>query len=329
MVVSIPYNIFLNLYKRDDTQLYITNIPDNVINTDALKLINDLERLLTFNRSLDEKTLSAMADYKKHEKEEYKKTTNIYNINNNIETENLPLIIVSEHENPNAFENMYTDFGDFTEELKIGDINVNVKKDSITLHNNYLDFNESLTDSLPDFSSTEARPIPNNCKLQTHIHYLNGIDNATIDCQRACLMSQLVYENTKIVRLFNFQECWNRNENLNAEGKGLKYLGPYQPNYQYGAYSHNIIGGGNEIERFNNTNYVYNDKTDNLNLSNYNYVEHKCHVWIDDHLKRVYVVFRGTASTHDWLYTDLAIAQGLGFQEGRLLQIKEILNVFL
>ena len=325
-VVSIPYNIFLNLYKRDDTQLYITNIPDNVINTDALKLINDLERLLTFNRSLDEKTLSAMADYKKHEKEEYKKTTNIYNINNNIETENLPLIIVSEHENPNAFENMYTDFGDFTEELKIGDINVNVKKDSITLHNNYLDFNKSLTDSLPDFSGTEARPIPDNCELQTHIHYLNGIDNATIDCQRACLMSQLVYENTKIVRLFNFQECWNRNENLNAEGKGLKYLGPYQPNYQYGAYSHNIIGGGNEIERFNNTNYVYNDKTDNLNLSNYNYVEHKCHVWIDDHLKRVYVVFRGTASTHDWLYTDLAIAQGLGFQEGRLLQIKEILR---
>jgi len=72
-VVSIPYNIFLNLYKRDDTQLYITNIPDNVINTNALNLINKLERLLTFNRSLDEKTLSAMADDIKKKKKKYKK----------------------------------------------------------------------------------------------------------------------------------------------------------------------------------------------------------------------------------------------------------------
>ena len=320
--VALPYNIFLNLYKRNDDSLHITNIPDNIINSDALSFVNELEEYLTYNEYLTKQTREIMIAAKIKSD-----TVNVYKTTNDANKVNIQNILISGHVNESATKTQYTDFKDFTEELKIGQIGSKAKMNILTVRQEPLGFNRELENSLRTFGGTRDTPIttiPDDCRLLTHIDYLGGIPNATIDCQRACLMSQLVYENTKVVRLFNFEDCWGRNEELNAEGKGLKYLAPYQPNYPFGAYTNNM--SGNPIKRFNNDNYTINTGTDNLLLTNYNYVDHKCHVWIDDLLKRVYVVFRGSASTHDWRYTDLAIAQGLGFQEGRLLQIKEILR---
>lgn len=338
--VALPYNIFLNLYNRDGDTKYITNIPDNIINSSALNFVNDLELFLTLNKYLTETTITQIRQIQE-QRANITNTQNIYNTTN--DTNSLPIecIVVSGHINPSIQQRSL--IPDFLQRKPIQGplqgrvIEANLHKEPLTVQESAFDFQSNLTSSLPIFDSTPSRIVPVDCKLQTHIEYLGGIPNATIDCQRACLMSQLVYEPSKVVRLFDFRGCWGHDENLVPPeppepplvGKGLKYLCPYQPDYGYGKYTHDITAESNPINRFNNIPYVKNEEKDNLDLMNYNYVQHRCHVWIDDHLKRVYVVFRGTISSYDWWYTDRTIAQGLGFQEGRLLQIKEILrNVY-
>jgi hypothetical protein len=335
---AIPYNIFVNLYKRSDDpdKLFLTNIPDNVINSEALSFINSLELFLTNNKYLSETTKTTIKkEFTK--REDYKNTKNIFHTSNDISSSPLEYIEVENHINPKAIESQITEFDSHTiQELKLDTIKADIKVTSMPIQSNPFDFKKNLEESKGTFNS----PC---CNLNTHITELGGPETTTIDCQRACLMSQLVYENTKVVRLFDFENCWGRNETRREETiqvddsktfgvkkdiivkRGLKYLCAYQPDYQYGAYTNDITANKNEINRFNNVPYVKRE-ADNLQLTNYNYVEHKCHVWVDDALKRVYVVFRGTISSHDWYITDIGIAAGFGFQEGRLLQIKEILR---
>lgn len=351
---AIPYNIFLNFFKRESDTIYLTTIPDNIITNDGLNFVNALESILTNSKYLNQITRKTIED--DITSRDYKNTNNTFDVEKKTDTSELTIIGLSKHENKNALSKQITDFEDFTEDLKFvkantpseGGITANVKKEIKTIHTNHVDFKKALTESSTttfdsDNKVKPARIIPDNCKLKTHIDYLDGSANATIDCQRSCLMSQLVYENTKVVRQFDFKNCWGRDETL-REGtiqvddfqnpsvkknitvkRGLKYLCAYQPNYQYGSYTNDMMSATSSIDRFNNSPYKVKG-SDNKYLVNYNYVHHKCHVWIDDYLKRVYIVFRGTASTYDWYYTDVGIASGLGFQEGRLQQIKEILR---
>jgi len=351
---AIPYNIFLNFFKREKDTIYLTTIPDNIITDSGLDFVNELETILTNNTYLNKITRDNIND--EIAVRNYENTINTFNSKNDTSSSELPIIGLSAIKNNTlitrknangedetvtlALDEQITDFQDFTEKLKLvktetpreGGITANMKKEIKKIHTNHFDFKKNLSDSQSTFDSSTGRNIPDNCKVQTHITDLGGYDNATIDCQRACLMSQLVYENTKVVRQFDFKNCWGhdeilRNETINNKPitRGLKYLCAYQPNYQYGSYTNDMMSKTSSIDRFNNFPYKVKG-SDNKYLVNYNYVDHKCHVWIDDYLKRVYIVFRGTASGYDWFYTDIGIASGLGFQEGRLQQIKEILR---
>ena len=336
---AIPYNVFVNLYKRSDDpdKLFLTNIPDNIINSDALIFVNSLELFLTNNEYLSETTKNTIKTEFKNRGDDYTSTKNIFHTSNEILSTPLKYIGVSNHKNPEAIKTQITEFDSHTiKELKLDTIEADIKDETMNYQSKPLDFKINLKKSQDTFNS----PC---CDLSANINNeLGGFDNATIDSQRACLMSQLVYENTKVVRLFDFENCWERNETLRKETiqvidyknpgvkidktitKGLKYLCAYQPDYQYGAYKEDMAGV--PLNRFNNEPYIQKKDSDNLQLVNYDYVEHKCHVWVDDDLKRVYVVFRGTVSSHDWYITDIGISAGFGFQEGRLLQIKEILR---
>ena len=334
---AIPYNVFVNLYKRSDDpdKLVLTNIPDNIINSDALRFVNSLELFLTNNEYLSETTKTTIKTEFKNRGESYASTKNIFHTSNEILSTPLKYIGVSNQINEAAIEKQITEFDSHTiKELKLDTIKADIIESTMNYQSKPFDFQINLTESIATFNSS-------CCEVETHLNDLGGPDKAAIDCQRACLMSQLVYENTKVVRLFDFENCWERNETLREETiqvndykkpgakidktitKGLKYLCAYQPDYQYGAYKEDMAGV--QLNRFNNEPYIQKG-SDNLQLVNYDYVEHKCHVWVDDDLKRVYVVFRGTVSSHDWYVTDIGISAGFGIQEGRLLQIKEILR---
>ena len=339
--VSLPINVFINLYRRTNTDIYCTTISDNVINDNALTLVNELEEYLTFNKYMNDTAIANInqitLERQTQEGQPPAPTKNIYNtlldrtpanINQDQKYTNIEYISVTNIRNPKALTTQINDFEDFTQKLNLNKISANLSVSNLKVRTDPIHFKNTLEKSVSVFNSR-------CCMIETKIKEFgnkpeptldSGLDNLTIDTQRACLMSQLVYENTKVVRLFDFKDCWGREETVTNDGKGLKYLAAYQPDYQYGVYKNSMNNTDIGINRFNNEPYKRNVKTDNVQLLNYNYVQHKCHVWIDDNLKRVYVVFRGTMSGHDWYYTDTAISKGFGFQEGRLIQIKEILR---
>ena len=135
--------------------------------------------------------------------------------------------------------------------------------------------------------------------------------------KRLAIMSTLVYEATYIVSQYNFyNDGVYEEQNPPLKGAGLKYVGAYTPDIHAGMYNEIPI----QIIRFNNENInpVDDDK--------YQFIKHKCHVWVDTILKQVYIVFRGTISYYDWHTTDMLISTGLGLQDNRISDSMSLLQ---